>query len=98
MKKLVFVLFGSLIFVSCKTTQTVSDLDTQPKLDRNGFEVVYIGYNPQDSLYEKYPVTQTDSLEYHYDLNSQQYRIYVVEETRYVVLNENYELLWIESK
>jgi hypothetical protein len=87
-----FISILSASLFSCKTSQTVSNLD------RNGFEVVYIGYNPNDTIYETYPITQTDSLEYHYDSNSQQYKIYVVEETRYVVLNENYELLWIESK
>jgi hypothetical protein len=92
MKKLVFISIIALSLFSCKTSQTVSNLD------RNGFEVVYFGYNPQDSLYEKYPVSYSDSLEYHYDLESNRTLVYVVEETRYVVLNENFELIRIESK
>lgn len=92
MKNLVVILFSSILLVSCKTMQTASNLD------RNGFEVVYVGHDPNESPYEKYPVKDSDSLEFHYDLESKQNRIYVVEETRYVVLNESFELLWIESK
>jgi hypothetical protein len=92
MKKLIFISIVILSLSSCKTSQTVSNLD------RNGFEVAYIGYNPQDSIYEKYPVSDSDSLEYHYDSASNQTLVYIVEETRYVVLSENFELIRIESK
>jgi hypothetical protein len=94
MKRLGFILFSSVLFVSCKTTQTVSNLD------RNGFEVVYIGYNPEDTLVdvETYHVSDTDSLEFHYNMETKQTLIYLVEETRYAVLNENFKLLWFESK
>jgi hypothetical protein len=93
MKNLAVILFSSILLVSCKTMQTASNLD------RNGFEVVYFGYNPNDTLagVESYPVTESDSLEYRYS-PTKGTLVYLVEETRYVVLNENYKFLWFESK
>lgn len=93
MKKLIFISIAVLSLFSCKTSQTVSNLD------RNGFEVVYIGYNPNDTLagVESYPVTESDSLEFRYS-PTKGTLVYLVEETRYVVLNENYKFLWFESK
>ena len=92
MKNITIIFCISLVIISCKMMRS----STHP--DRNGFEVVYVGYDPKDSLYEGYPVKDTDSLEFHYDPVAKKTRIYIVEVTRYIVLNENFELLWIESR
>lgn len=64
----------------------------------DGYIVEFFGYNPSDTLIERYPVKDTDSIEMVYDQDLKELRYYIVEENRYVVLSENYELLWYESR
>jgi len=103
MKNLIY--FAVLCFglVCCKISDYKHDsknklLNAYQETDRNGFEVLYIGSDPKDSIFDKFPVKDSDSLEFHYDPTTHQIRIYVVQNERYVVLNENYELLWFVSR
>jgi len=47
---------------------------------------------------EKYPVSECDSMFMQFDQKTHEIRYYLLEEQRYVVLNQFYEILWYESK
>lgn len=99
MKKLIFVFGAISLLTSCKSfEEQVRARGNYVDVKPDGYVVEYIGYNPQDSLIERYPVSETDSIRIIQDVDTKKLLYYIVEDTRYVVLNENYELLRIESK
>jgi hypothetical protein len=99
MKKLILIFSISISLVSCKSfEEQVRSRGNYVDVKSDGYVVEYFGYNPSDTLIDKYPINDSDSLSYFYDLDTKQTLIYVIEETRYVILNENLELLRFESK
>jgi len=98
MKKIAFIISSVIFLAACKTGHKDLMDSGLVKTYDDGYEVVFFGYNPQDTLLQKYPVSDTDSLEYHYNLDTKQTLIYLLEESRYAVLNENFEFLWYESR
>ena len=108
MKKLVFVFSMGIVSTSCNTFKEQVNSDQQYVTIYEYGKAVKIPINNDvDSTIEledevivrdKYTINDSDSTFIGYHPETKEQIIYLVESTRYVVLNQRYEVLWFESK
>lgn len=90
MKNLIFIFSICLVLFSCKTSENVvSQYDTKtPQFS-----------NDKSIELEYYPIDfSKDSIQEFFNSEMNETNYYVIEQTRVVVLNENFEIIRIESK